>query len=157
MAEDRVALNLRLPASLHQGLVALAKREYRSLNDQIVSLLARAVLDALDPQRDTWPQIVAHAVRRLEPFTSLWSMRYPEQPLPPGDPQERVPVQATVLVDQIASSGDVQTLRTAEPTQEQLERIAAQDRLERACAELVRAFRAWEQFHQQRASSRDHG
>ncbi len=157
MAEDRVALNLRLPASLHQGLVALAKRDYRSLNDQIVSMLARAILDALDPQRDTWPQIVTQAARRLEPFISLWAMRYPEQPLLLRDPQERVPVIATSLVDRIASPTNDPTVRSPEPTQEQRKRIEAQDRLERACAEFVWAFRAWEQLNQQRASSREHG
>lgn len=135
MPEDRVALNLRLPASLHQGLVALAKRENRSLNDQIVTLLARAVLDALDPRRDAWHQIVAQAARRLEPFASLWNMRYPEQP----KPQWRAPIIYTTHL----TFGDGQT--TLDPTQ--LERQAAQDRLERACAELLRAYHAWEQFN----------
>jgi hypothetical protein len=136
MPEDRVALNLRLPASLHQGLVALAKRENRSLNDQIVTFLTRAVLDALDPRRDTWHQIVAQAARRLEPFASLWNMRYPEQT---PKPQWRAPIIYTTHT----TFGDGQT--TLDPTQ--LERRAAQDRLERACAELLRAYRAWEQFN----------
>jgi hypothetical protein len=144
MAEERVALNLRLPASLHQGLVALAKREYRSLNDQILTLLARAVLDALDPRRDTWHQIVAQTARRLEPFASLWNMRYPEKP---SEPKWRVPIIYTTHT----TFGEGHTI--LDPAQ--LERRAAQDRLERACAELLRAYHAWEELDQQHSSPPD--
>ncbi len=146
MPEERITLNLRLPASLHQGLVALAKREYRSLNDQILALLARAVLDALDPQRDTWHEIVAQAARRLAPFASLWNMRYPEQP---PKSEWRMPVIYTTPT----TFGDGQTI--LDPAQ--LERRAAQDRLERACAELLRAYQAWERLNQQHPAPPDKG
>jgi len=77
---ERIALNLRLPKSLHRGLVALAEREYRSLNDQIVSILARTVIDQLDPQRDDLPTIVKRFVVASEQFMVLWERLYPERP-----------------------------------------------------------------------------
>src|SRR3954451_14621248 len=123
---ERVALNLRLPKSLHRGLVALAEREYRSLNDQIVAILARSVPDQLDPQRDDLPAIAKRFVVATEPFMLLWERRYPAKPPRAAfTPLESHPV--TELYYDTAQ-----------------QRIAHQ-RLEAASAELVRAFRAWEQ------------
>src|SRR5438105_2849092 len=68
---ERVALNLRLPKSLHRGLVALAEREYRSLNDQIVAILARTVIDHLAPHRDDLPTIAQRFVVATEPYLVL--------------------------------------------------------------------------------------
>ncbi len=44
--EDEVKLTLRLPAALHQQIVALARRDRRSLNGELVFLLERAAAEA---------------------------------------------------------------------------------------------------------------
>jgi hypothetical protein len=123
---ERVALNLRLPKSLHRGLVALAEREYRSLNDQIVAILARSVVDQLDPQRDDLPTIVKRFVVATEPFMLLWERRYPAKP-PRAAP---IPIESHGVTELYYDTAQ--------------QRIAHQ-RLEAASAELVQAFRAWEQ------------
>jgi hypothetical protein len=123
---ERVALNLRLPKSLHRGLVALAEREYRSLNDQIVAILARSVLDQLDPQRDDLPTIVKRFVLATEPFMLLWERRYPARP-----PR--------------ATLKPIESHRVTELYYDTAQQRIAHQRLEAASAELVRAFRAWEQ------------
>ena len=124
---ERIALNLRLPKSLHRGLVALAEREYRSLNDQIVSILARTVIDQLDPQRDDLPTIVKRFVVASEQFMVLWERLYPERP-----PRTAWP---TLLVGH----------RVTELDRLSAEQRIAHQRLEAASADLIRAFHAWEQ------------
>jgi hypothetical protein len=123
---ERVALNLRLPKSLHTGLVALAEREYRSLNDQIVAILARSVIDRLDPQRDDLATIAKRFVVATEPFMVLWERLYPEKP-PRAWP--------SLSVGHHVTDFDGVSEKTH----------AAHQRLEAAMAELIRAFRAWEQ------------
>jgi hypothetical protein len=123
---ERVALNLRLPKSLHQGLVALAEREYRSLNDQIVAILARAVLDQLDPQRDDLAIILRRFVVATEPFMVLWDRVYPEK-------QPQAPLPPLVVGHHVTDFDGLSAKR----------RLAHQ-RLEAATTELIRAFRAWE-------------
>ena len=49
--EDEVRLTLRLPATLHQQIVALARRDRRSLNGELVFLLERAAAEAEREQR----------------------------------------------------------------------------------------------------------
>ncbi|HEX5688372.1 MAG TPA: hypothetical protein VFX76_00120 [Roseiflexaceae bacterium] len=124
---DRVALNVRLPKSLHRGLVALAEREYRSLNDQIVAILARTVIDQLDPQRDDLAARVKRFVITTEPFMVLWERLYPERP-PRASPFAPISTHSPTDFDG----------RTEK-------QHAAHRRLEAASAELIRAFRAWEQ------------
>jgi hypothetical protein len=124
---ERVALNLRLPKSLHSGLVALAEREYRSLNDQIVAILARSVIDQLDPQRDDLAAIARRFVVATEPFMVLWDRLYPEKP-------PRAPWPSLVVGQHIPDFDGVSA-----------KRHAAHQRLEAAMTELIRAFRAWEQ------------
>jgi hypothetical protein len=124
---ERIALNLRLPKSLHRGLVALAEREYRSLNDQIVAILARTVIDQLDPQRDDLPTIVKRFVVASEQFMVLWERLYPEKP-PRATPPTLVVGHRETELDRLSAK----------------QRVAHQ-RLEAASADLIRAFRAWEQ------------
>jgi hypothetical protein len=124
---ERVALNLRLPKSLHRGLVALAEREYRSLNDQIVAILARTVIDHLAPHRDDLPTIAQRFVVATEPFMVLWDRLYPEKP-PRAAPWTPIEAHRVAELDGLSAK----------------QRIAHQ-RLEAASAELIRAFRAWEQ------------
>jgi predicted HicB family RNase H-like nuclease len=47
--EHEAKLTVRLPASLHERLVALARRDRRSLNSEIVVLLERAAAEAERP------------------------------------------------------------------------------------------------------------
>lgn len=123
---ERVALNLRLPKSLHRGLVALAEREYRSLNDQIVAILARTVIDQFDPRRDDLAAIVKPFVLASEPFMVLWNRYYPEKV-----------VRATPITFEVGQETVVDGLT--------VEQRLAHQRLEAASAELIRAFYAWEQ------------
>ena len=50
MAESRVALLIRIPAKLKAQLVELAKRERRSLNQQIEYLLHRSIQDIAESE-----------------------------------------------------------------------------------------------------------
>jgi predicted HicB family RNase H-like nuclease len=47
--EYEAKLTVRLPASLHERLVELARRDRRSLNSEIVVLLERAAAEAERP------------------------------------------------------------------------------------------------------------
>jgi hypothetical protein len=49
-------LNLRLPVELHAALVAMTRREHRSLNGQIVYLLQRAALAHARQPHEREPQ-----------------------------------------------------------------------------------------------------
>ena len=149
MSVDRIALNLRLPASLHQGLVELARREYRSLNDQIVSILARTVLDGLHPQRDDWHTVVANAATSLERYLGLWDARYPPSAAQPSQPVERFLMEMVYPGDASAPPNLQRPIvrpkqLSTEDQARAMQRILAHERLEQACAELVRAYQAWQ-------------
>lgn len=129
MSSERVALNLRLPASLHQGLVELAQREYRSLNDQMVFILSRYVLAALDPKPSSYYDRLAALVAEITPFIDFWVAE------DPGDDPETLRQTA-----RIAFRGLDQ--RPPEEQERLLRRIADNYRLQRALVELVHAFNA---------------
>lgn len=71
-ARDSMALTLRLPRVLHGALVTLAARDRRSLNSQIVAILADCANAALDPRGvlgrgDHLARYLAGELHRMEP------------------------------------------------------------------------------------------
>jgi hypothetical protein len=114
---------IRAVACPGTGLPALLHRAH---HDQIVAILARTVIDQLDPQRDDLAAIVKRFVVVTEPFMVLWERLYPERP-----PRATW----TTLV-----GGHQETDGFSAK-----QRMAHQ-RLEAASADLIRAFRAWEQL-----------
>lgn len=48
---DEVKLTVRLPADVHEGLVELARKEHRSMNQQIVYSVSQSISHSIDGNR----------------------------------------------------------------------------------------------------------